>query len=149
MPWNQKAAWKWLGKNRPPMTKAHNKPAHEQWANAVAEVVRRERRLPDPFDGPCILQAIAVFKRPGRLNRKKDPDGLLPMDRTPDGDNASLKIVADALTRANLYTDDARIVDWHGHKRYAEKGGQPRVEIILETFYPHEPPQMGLINTLK
>ena len=143
-----KAANSWLAKkeNRPPKIPRRNDPKHDAWMHGAAMILRNARRQRDPFDGPCILTVVVVFKRPQRLCRKKDPDGLLPHDRRPDADNVG-KIVSDAIEHAGLITDDARICDVDVRKRYAERGGTARVEVWLETFYPWAPP--GLLARMQ
>jgi crossover junction endodeoxyribonuclease RusA len=84
-----------------------------------------------PYDGPVVLEVIFYMPKPHK------PKCNVPSVR-PDGDKL-LRAVQDAITATNerktrgkrprviaatpgLITDDARIVDGHYRKRYAESG---------------------------
>lgn len=98
------------------------------WAAAEAHVPLLE--------GPVALLVLAVFPRPKRLMRRRDPDGLLPAPTRPDLDNV-VKAVLDGLVGIAL-RDDGQVTDIAATKRYAERDGVPRTEIQVMTL-PAEP----------
>ena len=85
-----------------------------------------------PKGTPVRVDIVAVFKRPQRLQRRADPDGLIAMTARPDIDNIQ-KAILDALTRApgNIWVDDDQVQVVRAEKFYAEKGGEPRVEVRI------------------
>ena len=124
------------------------------WRNAVAAAARRAfaglGRLGEKLDGNVRADMLLVLPRPQSLNRKKDPAGLDWCPRRPDLDNL-VKAIKDALGEGVLdgkgqcvadgvLVDDARVISGEPLKCIAEKGGQPRVEIILsiETRTPED-----------
>jgi len=74
------------------------------------------------------VSILAVFPRPKRLLRKKDPDGLFPQTQKPDADNVA-KLVLDGL--APFWGDDAQVSDLIVRKRYVERDESPRVEVHI------------------
>lgn len=59
------------------------------------------------IDGPVCLNVVAIFARPNRLRRKKDPDGRMPCALRADVDNIA-KAVADGLNGI-AYADDKQV----------------------------------------
>ena len=86
---------------------------------------------------PVVINMRFIFKRPKRLMRKKDPDGLIPHTEKPDGDNVE-KAVLDGLSGV-LYNDDSHVFHSSWVKFYAEKNRGPRVE--LNVWIPSEAPE--------
>tara|TARA_R100001244_G_scaffold130924_2_gene103516 strand:- start:9310 stop:9564 length:255 start_codon:yes stop_codon:yes gene_type:complete len=80
------------------------------------------------FDGAVRVEMLVVVARPKRLMRKSDPDGLIPNPRRPDLDNY-VKGVLDGC--ACLWGDDAQVVELIASKRYSERDGEPRVEVMV------------------
>ena len=80
------------------------------------------------FEGPVRVELLVVVARPKRLMRKSDPDGLLPCPTRPDIDNY-VKALLDGC--ACLWGDDAQVVDLVARKRYSERGGEPRMEVLV------------------
>ena len=74
------------------------------------------------------VELLVVVARPKRLMRKSDPDGLLPCPTRPDIDNY-VKALLDGC--ACLWGDDAQVVDLVARKRYSERGGEPRLEVLV------------------
>lgn len=97
------------------------------WEEGAAFLIRQGLRG-RTFCAPVGVRVLAVKKRPRRLARKCDPDGLMWAPVTPDVDNV-VKIAMDALTLAGAYPDDACVVHVEGWTCYAEKDGAPRVVI--------------------
>lgn len=88
--------------------------------------------LPDiHFSDVVHVEIIAIFKRPQRLNRKSDPDGLIHHDKRPDLDNV-IKAVLDALN--SILKDDSIVQSISAQKFYAEKHHQPRTIIKINTL---------------
>ncbi len=83
-----------------------------------------------PLDCPVQVSIVAVFERPKRLRRKKDPDGRMWHDRRPDADNVA-KAVLDAMSR--WWADDSRVVHLDVVKLYTAKDEQPCVEVRVST----------------
>lgn len=113
------------------------------------------------------MDLVAVFPRPKRLLRKKDADGLLyhckdPYARehglTPDRDNVA-KGVQDAMHKGcpkgytPLLADDSQVVVGEELKLYAERGGRPRIVVVLNDELPEDPAEllhaMGLIHLFR
>ena len=92
---------------------------------------RAEQYMPaQPMQGPLSIMVIFVFRRPKRLMRLKDPEGLIAHDRKPDCDNC-LKSTIDGLC-AWFEHGDQQIHQIHAMKYYAERGGRPRIEITIK-----------------
>ena len=90
------------------------------------------------LQGPVSVDVVAIFKRPKRLMRKKDLDGLLWHQGKPDLDNV-IKSVLDGLNGV-IYEDDKQVVRIAATSYYSEKGAQPRT-IITVTEEPETPNQ--------
>jgi|TARA_R110000824_G_scaffold171454_3_gene349089 Holliday junction resolvase RusA-like endonuclease len=81
-----------------------------------------------------------IFKRPQRLNRKKDPDGLIPHTGKPDLDNV-IKSILDGMN-GRTYKDDSQVCSFgECAKYYSEKDGKPRVEVDI--FILQQPTTKG------
>jgi len=83
-------------------------------------------KLPKKYEGVIALDVVAVFKRPQRLMRKMDPDGLLDHPIKPDADNI-VKAVQDAILGPNAalfldWPDDCAVVSGERAKFFAPKG---------------------------
>ncbi len=86
-------------------------------------------RIHQPMEGPVSLVVECYMPRPKRLMRNRDPEGRVPHTSKPDADNLS-KSVMDAL-KGLAWRDDAQVCSLTARKWYAEKDGQPRVEIEI------------------
>jgi Holliday junction resolvase RusA-like endonuclease len=80
------------------------------------------------LSGPLVMHLHFVLPRPKSLDRRKDPEGLIPCDRRPDLDNL-VKSVVDGLKAA--WGDDAQVYSLRAEKYYAEKGRAPRIEVTI------------------
>ena len=78
---------------------------------------------------PVGIKITAVFKRPQRLLRARDPEGRIFKVNKPDADNVS-KLVMDSLNGI-AWHDDAQVCDEQTIKYYAAKGEIPHVEICI------------------
>lgn len=81
------------------------------------------------IEEPVHVYVTAIFKRPQRLNRKQDPQGLIPHDKRPDLDNV-VKAALDALN--DILKDDAQVCYIQAQKFYAEKHNTPRLTISIK-----------------
>jgi Holliday junction resolvase RusA-like endonuclease len=96
-----------------------------------------------PLDEPVVIVIDSVKYRPDALCRRKDPRDRLPCAVKPDYDNIA-KIIGDALTKAGVVKDDARIVRGTVTKWLCEidDEGNPvepeHVEVVLKRWVqPH------------
>lgn len=94
-------------------------------------LLSRQHRPPTPFEGPLMVTVTFVMPRPFKFMGSKYPDGLMRAPYRPDSDNL-FKPLADALTKAGFWHDDAQITDPIPRKRYAEKTGKPRIMIQIQ-----------------
>lgn len=112
-----------------------------EWEQMLAQMARRECEAQGysvPFEGPMRLFVDAVRARPKRLQRRKDPEGIMWREDKPDADNV-LKSVADGLEKGGLFvSSDAQISFASCRSLYAEKRGHSRTEIWL-TYLEGEP----------
>lgn len=77
----------------------------------------------EPLDGPLTVHLHVFLARPKTTKYPGVPAG------TPDLDKLQ-RAVGDALTLAGAISDDARIVSWHAHKRWAV-GCEPGARITV------------------
>ena len=84
-----------------------------------------------PFHVDALLEVwiVAVFARPKRLMRRKDPEGRILHGSPPDADNIA-KAVIDALNP--WITMDQRVARLHVGKVYAAIGEPAHVEVEIE-----------------
>lgn len=78
-----------------------------------------------PIEGAVEVEVMAMFPRPKRLLRKKDPDGLMWKPSKPDSDNIE-KSAWDALVKAGVVRDDALVVLNRTWCCYVDRFGGPR-----------------------
>jgi Holliday junction resolvase RusA-like endonuclease len=91
----------------------------EGWKGCIA--MAAETHCPAvPLDGPVSVSIDFLFQRPGRLLRKKDPDGRIPHVAKPDRDNCE-KAVLDALTQLGFWRDDAQVCAGEVRKYYCAR----------------------------
>lgn len=89
------------------------------WERAAALLMRREWRNA-PHEGLFAFEVDAVFPRPKRLLRKKDPEGRVWHGSKPDIDNVC-KCALDAAVMAGVVRDDSRCVHLVATSVYASK----------------------------
>lgn len=90
------------------------------------------------LEGPVRVDILAVFQRPKRLHRAKDPDGLMFYGGRCDLDNV-VKAVWDGLQGA-AFKNDRQVKDGAQRIRYTEKTGKPRTEIEIYEWRPRNQP---------
>lgn len=92
-----------------------------------------------PIEGAVRLDILAVFRRPKRLMRKRDPTGLVycPTARV-DLDNC-IKSIGDGIQSCGLvFANDSQICLVRAVKAYAEIGGVPRSIVSVSPLRPLE-----------
>ena len=133
-----------VGKGRPRFARIGRKavraftPAKTKEYEAKVALFAMSRRKGKPLNGPVHVRVVAVFKRPKRLMRKKDPDGLLWHETKPDLDNV-IKAAIDGLNGVAFH-DDKQVVSITGMAYYCEKTNDPRT-VITVTSVPPTPNQ--------
>lgn len=80
------------------------------------------------LEGPVSVDLLIVLPRPKRLMRKRDPDGFMWAPVRPDADNVR-KAVLDGMSAH--WRDDKQVCAGGTRKVYAERTGQPRVEVTI------------------
>lgn len=99
------------------------------WEHEFA--ARAEQHAPEkPLSGPISIGCVFVFRRPQRLNRRRDPQGLIKHQARPDLDNC-IKATLDALG-SWFENGDQQIQTLTASKHYSERGSRPRIEITIE-----------------
>lgn len=81
------------------------------------------------LDGPIRAEVVAVFRRPKRLLRKKDPAGRMWHAGSEDLDNV-VKSTLDGIN-GTIYVDDKQVCSIGAVKVYAAKGEAEHVEVTL------------------
>ena len=90
-----------------------------------------EYRSEQTLVGPLGLYVTAVFPRPKRLLRKKDPADFIFHISKPDADNVC-KSICDALNDTGWWRDDSQVAFMSCTKYYEEKEGPgPRLIIRI------------------
>lgn len=127
-----------VGKGRPRFTspkvgrpRAYTPPRTARWEGMAAAVLQQEWNQ-SALDEPVVVDVVAVFQRPRRLDGRNKPTGRVPHTIKPDKDNVE-KAVLDALKNAGVLRDDCRAYDGRSAKFYAAAGEVPHVEVTLWT----------------
>lgn len=120
------------GKGRPRVTRRGHvftpKKTREWQDNAVKAL--QAQWSDDTLSKPLRVDVLGIKQRPKRLQRRKDPPGLIWRTAKPDRDNVD-KAALDALVKAGIIKDDIYVVCGQATSWYAEKEGSPRTVIIL------------------
>jgi Holliday junction resolvase RusA-like endonuclease len=103
-----------------------------RWEQRAASIIRASIGSP-MYDQPLRLQVTAYFERPRRLLTRKSAVNRIHHTSKPDADNIG-KIVADALTMANVVRDDSIINQMMITKYYAAKDAPAEVVILLDSW---------------
>ena len=102
------------------------------WERSAALLARNAWRR-GPSDDLCRADIVAVFSRPQRLLRKKDPLQRIYHGSKPDIDNVA-KSVLDSLVMAGVIRDDKQVVELCIRSVYASKEEGPCVEGRLSSI---------------
>ena len=134
-----------IGKGRPRATKMgshirlYTPKRTADWERSSALIMRNEW-CSAPLDNICSVSIIAVFPRPKRLLRKKDPEHRLWHSSKPDIDNVC-KSVLDSMVMAGVIRDDTQVVLLSAKSVYASKNEGPCVEVRLSSIDCEDPSQ--------
>jgi len=122
------------GKGRPKFVRAtgraYTPKGTAEWERGAALIIRNAW-MRAPLDALCSVTITAVFARPKRLLRKKDPHDRIPCDVKPDIDNV-IKCALDALVMAGALRDDKTVWRVNAEKYFAARDEGPAVIIRLE-----------------
>lgn len=127
-----------IGKGRPRATtmgghvRLYTPKRTADWERSSAFIMKNEWRSA-PLDQVCQVSIVAVFPRPKRLLRKKDPSHRLWHSSKPDIDNVC-KSVLDSLVMGGVIRDDTQVVDLNAMSVYASKTEGPCVEVRLSSI---------------
>jgi len=124
-----------IGKGRPRATqmgghvRLYTPKRTADWERSAALLARNAWCRP-PSDDLCRAEIVAVFPRPKRLLRKKDPEERMWHGSKPDIDNV-VKSCLDSLVMAGVIRDDVQVVSLSAESVYASKSEGPCVEMRL------------------
>ena len=127
-----------IGKGRPRATtmgshvRLYTPKRTADWERSSA-LIMRNAWMSAPEDGYCRAEIVAVFPRPKRLLRKKDPHHRLWHGSKPDIDNVC-KSALDSLVMAGVIRDDTQVVELSARSVYASKSEGPCVEVRLSSI---------------
>ena len=133
-----------------PFVQTYTPPETEAYERRVAEfamVAAAKQRVALPFEGAVELEVVAVFKRPQRLMRKRDPFERIEAPTKPDFDNIE-KSIADGLQKAGLF-DDKAVCRSSCVKLYQRKENDPVgvfVRVKPYRYTPPPPPPLTLVG---
>lgn len=96
------------------------------WRYALITTAKRAHNHRPPITEPVRVTTEFVMPRPKRLRGKPTP----PHTARPDIDKLQ-RAVGDALTQADIITDDSHITHWTAHKRYANDNETEGVHITI------------------
>ena len=99
-----------------------------EWKGSLQLTFTQNRPRGIPLENAVRVDITFCFKRPGRLNRKKDPEGLIDHISKPDRDNID-KPVLDAMKNAGWFTDDCQVSAGVIQKFYHRKGDKPHATV--------------------
>lgn len=94
-----------------------------KWRSAVAKQVRRA--LPagwQPLDGPVSVDLTFRLPRPAPGAPGSVVAAVYPIHQQSGDTDKLQRAILDALTAAGVYTDDCRVTDCAGRKRYPGPG---------------------------
>ena len=127
-----------IGKGRPRATKMGNHvrlytpKRTADWERSSALIMKNEWPSA-PMENLFRVSIVAVFPRPKRLLRKKDPEHRLWHSSKPDIDNVC-KSVLDSMVMAGVIRDDTQVVFLTARSVYASKSEGPCVEVKLSSI---------------
>lgn len=105
-----------------PVVKQDNSERQRAWSSSVCDTVLQTWDR-GPHDAPFAVDVEFVLPR-----RSGAPKTFTPAHtRKPDVDKL-LRCVGDALSKL-VWSDDSRVIDWHGTKREAQPGERPGARI--------------------
>ena len=128
-----------IGKGRPRGTAAggfvrlYTPKKTADWERSAA-LIARNAWMDAPLDNCAIeVEVIAVFHRPKRLMRKKDPECRVPHISKPDIDNV-LKCALDMAVMAGIMRDDSLVCKISASSYYSSKLVCPSLEFRMRVL---------------
>lgn len=128
-----------IGKGRPRGTAAggfvrlYTPKKTADWERSAA-LIARNAWMDAPLDKCAIeVEVIAVFHRPKRLMRKKDPECRVPHISKPDIDNV-LKCALDMAVMAGIMRDDSLVCKISASSYYSSKLEGPSLEFRMRVL---------------
>lgn len=128
-----------IGKGRPRGTAAggfvrlYTPKKTADWERSAA-LIARNAWMDAPLDNCAIeVEVIAVFHRPKRLMRKKDPECRVPHISKPDIDNV-LKCALDMAVMAGIMRDDSLVCKISASSYYSSKLEGPSLEFRMRVL---------------
>ena len=115
-------------------TDAKTKQYEQSVAWHVAAMTRS--RLLAPAGTPVRVDILAMYPRPQRLNRPKDPDGPIPKCNRHHGDlDNHIKCILDGINQSGLWDDDGQVQTIRAESLYVDRGQRPstRVRVYIPT----------------
>lgn len=122
-----------------PVAKARPRVRRDGRTYTPAHVVAYEKKVAlyagrafegEPIEGPVVIDALFVIRRPKNQCRRKDPEGRQPHIKRPDLDNL-LKALVDGISRAGVWGDDSQASYFRAAKVYGGKGEEPCAEVTI------------------
>ena len=128
-----------IGKGRPRGTAAggfvrlYTPKKTADWERSAA-LIARNAWMDAPLDKCAIeVEVVAVFHRPKRLMRKKDPECRVPHISKPDIDNV-LKCALDMAVMAGVMRDDSLVSKVSASSYYSSKLVGPCLEFRMRVL---------------
>ena len=128
-----------IGKGRPRGTAAggfvrlYTPKKTADWERSAA-LIARNAWMDAPLDKCAIeVEVVAVFHRPKRLMREKDPEGRVPHTSKPDIDNV-VKCALDMAVMAGVMRDDSLVCKVSASSYYSSKSEGPSLEFRVRTL---------------
>lgn len=106
---------------------------YEAWIAILADAGRAPGHV-GAYGGPVGIRLTIVLRRPKRLMRRKDEDGMTWGTAKPDASNV-LKSIEDGITMAGVWVDDSQVCLVEIVKVYAEKDpNEPGVRVVVRSL---------------
>ena len=128
-----------IGKGRPRGTAAggfvrlYTPKKTADWERSAA-LIARNAWMDAPLDKCAIeVEVVAVFHRPKRLMRKKDPEGRVLHTSKPDIDNV-VKCALDMAVMAGVMRDDSLVCKITASSYYSSKEEGPSLEFRMRVL---------------
>jgi Holliday junction resolvase RusA-like endonuclease len=96
----------------------HDSEKTKPWQEAVEATARVAAGGAPPIDEAVVLYLWFFMPRPKSAKNRRRPE------TKPDFDKLT-RLISDALTKAEVYTDDSRVVESHTYLHYAGGEGDP------------------------
>lgn len=111
----------------------------KKWEEHAEWILRNVWRGAPALSCPVRVVVRAVYSRPERLDRKKDPDCRLWKVGKPDIDNV-VKATLDAMVNASILVDDTQVVRLEAESVYMARDGKDSARVEIEIWTVGEAP---------